>query len=124
MVAKAIILSSVLHDAVRELAEQPGASTLQLTMSERVRDHLRGAGAGLWTVQVGGAVVVVCAPLANHPFLSPPSRHAPSTHVDTLPRLQEPFFQMHTYNNAGGCTIQLRATSDAFITFEAPESRT
>jgi hypothetical protein len=37
---------------------------------------------------------------------------------------QEPFFQLHTYNNSGGCTIQIRAASDAFVSFDAPQPRT
>lgn len=38
--------------------------------------------------------------------------------------MQEPFFQLHTYNNSGGCTIQIRAASDAFVSFDAPQPRT
>jgi hypothetical protein len=33
LAAKAVITSEVLHDALREMAEQPGASSVSLTMS-------------------------------------------------------------------------------------------
>jgi hypothetical protein len=45
-VGKLIVISRVLHDMIREVAELPGASTVTLTIANKVRARARVRGCG------------------------------------------------------------------------------
>jgi len=86
---KTVMLSEVLHDAVRELCEQPGATSVVFTMSPE-----------------GKLGKLLARGWHTHCIIS-------------LAFRQEPHFRLHTYGSAGAVTIDIRSCSDAFLTFDA-----
>ena len=106
---KLIVISRVLHDMIREVAELPGASTVTLTIANRVSAPrvVRRPGRRARLVCLGGSSSLssLCV--------------APSPSVPIPPALQRPHFQLHAMGSLGSVTVALDSKSDALVSLEA-----